>query len=153
MDETQQQQEQAPPGSPQDVLDRARQMLFSAEMSPIVETALVNSKDLATGAAMLLAPVLLRISQETDIEDDELLGSAEGDGIAVYLLGDLFDVAAEAGIPGAEDRQMAEKAAQILDQMLGQMFQQEAGAEQQQQAPQPPSASPAPAQNSLLMGG
>lgn len=150
------QDQEAPEGSPQDILQRARQMLFSQEMAPVVEQALSNSKDLATGAAMLLAPVLLRISQETDISDDELLGNQEGDGVAVYLLGDIFDVAAEAGIPGAEDRGMAEKAVQILDDLLGKMFQQEQSAQAPAPGQTPTSAMSAPGQpgpQSLMMGG
>lgn len=153
--------QEAPEGSPQDVLNKARQMLFSQDMQPIVEKALTNAKDLAIGVAMVLAPVLLRISQETDIDDDELLGNDQGDGIAVYLIGDLFDAAAEAGIPGAEDRAMAEKAAQTLDQMLGKLFAQDAqagapqgteGAPQGPPAPQGiPPAGPPP--GALMIGG
>lgn len=127
--------------TPEEALNKATELLLSPEYSQIVSQALMNAKDVSVAAATVVAPIILRMMQDGEIPEEELLGSAEGDGIAIYLLAEVFEIAAEAGlIPGGtsgdaegpaeemaeggteevppEARQMAEAAVQLLGQML-----------------------------------
>lgn len=104
--------------TPEEALDKATEMLLSPDFAPVIEQALTNSKDVAVGAAILVYPIIYKLLLDTDIEEDELLGTGEGDGIAIYLLSEVFEVAAEAGLPGADSRDMAEKAVIMLGDML-----------------------------------
>lgn len=84
--------------TPEEALDKATELLLSKEYEPIVIKALTNAKDVATGAATLVYPIIFRLMQETDLPDDELMGSEEGDGIAIHLLAEVFDIAAKGGL-------------------------------------------------------
>lgn len=118
--------------TPEEALEKATELLLSPEYSQIVSQALLNAKDVSVAAATVVAPIILRMMQDGEIPEEELLGSPEGDGIAIYLLAEVFEIAAEAGlIPGGgeetveeevppEARQMAEQAVQLLAQMLEQ---------------------------------
>lgn len=151
--------------TPEEALDKATDLLLSKEYEPIVIKALTNAKDVATGAATLVYPIIFRLMQETDLPDDELMGSEEGDGIAIHLLAEVFDIAAKGGLiedraeiepdgmqeadesaepqseVSAEARAMAQKAVEILGDLLAQAngAMQQAGAQSPQQpaAPQP----------------
>lgn len=151
--------------TPEEALDKATDLLLSKEYEPIVIKALTNAKDVATGAATLVYPIIFRLMQETDLPDDELMGSEEGDGIAIHLLAEVFDIAAKGGLiedraeiepdgmqeadesaepqseVSAEARAMAQKAVEILGDLLAQAngAMQQAGAQspQQPEAPQP----------------
>ena len=129
-------QEQAQPDgemTPEDALVKAREVMLSDQMVPMIEAALNNAKDVATAAATIVFPIVLRMMQETDVPDDELLGSEEGDGIAVYLLQDIFEIAEAAGIQGADDPQMAQRAVELVADLLAQS----SGVAQQGQPAQP----------------
>ena len=151
--------------TPEEALDKATELLLSQEYSQIVSQALLNAKDVSVAAATVVAPIILRMMQDGEIPEEELLGSDQGDGIAIYLLAEVFEIAAEAGlIPGGpsgdvegpseepaeagmeqippEARQMAEQAVQLLAQMLQEGGQAMAGAAPPAAAPQGP---PAPA--------
>lgn len=104
--------------TPQETLDRAIQMLLSPEFEPVIEQSLTNAKDVATAAAMLVYPIIYKLIIESDIPEEELLGNEEGDGIAIYLLAEVFEIANTAGIQGAQDRGMAERAVELLGDML-----------------------------------
>lgn len=143
--------------TPEEALDKSMELLVSEEFQPIVVKALTNAKDLAAGAATLVYPIIFRMMQETDLPDDELMGSEEGDGIAIYLLAEVFDIAAEAGLvdgaegdePSEEARGLAERAVELLGDLLSQANGAMSGAQaapqgdpmaqpqQPQQAPQP----------------
>lgn len=116
--------------TPQDALDRAMQMLMSPEFEPIIGQALANAADIGTAAATLVYPIIYRLQQETDLPDEELFGTEEGDGIAIYLLQEVFDIAGDAGFmpeDGNEEfaRAEAEKAVQVLANLLDQSSQAE----------------------------
>ncbi len=151
--------------TPEEALDKATELLLSQEYSQIVSQALLNAKDVSIAAATVVAPIILRMMQDGEIPEEELLGSDQGDGIAIYLLAEVFEIAAEAGlIPGGpsgdseepeeeaaeggmeevppEARQMAEQAVQLLAQMLQEGGQAMTGAAPPAAAPQGP---PAPA--------
>lgn len=113
--------------TPEEALDKSMDLLLSEEYQPIIVKALTNANDIAAGAATLVYPIIFRMQQETDIPDEELLGSEQGDGIAIYLLAEVFDIAAKAGLvedgegePSEDARAMAEKAAGILGDLLAQ---------------------------------
>lgn len=90
--------------TPEEALQGATDLLLSKEYEPILIQALTNAKDVPTGAAVVVAPILLRMVQDGEIPLDEIVGTEEGDGIAVYLLIEVFEIAADAGlIPGGED--------------------------------------------------
>lgn len=152
--------------TPDEALSKAMDLLLSKEYEPIIIKALTNSTDISTGAAMLVYPIIFRMMQETDIPDDELLGNEQGDGIAIHLLFEVFDIAAKAGIvedgegePPEEVKAIAEKAVQILGDLLAQATgamnvaaQQGQNAPEQPPAPQQdqPQQPPAPQSRSLL---
>lgn len=109
--------------TPQEVLDRAMQMLTAPEFGPAIAQAFESAEDIPTAAAALVGPIIIRVMQEFDIEDDEIFGNDGGDGIATYLIGELFDLAGESGyLPeeGSEEEALAmgEKAAQILERII-----------------------------------
>lgn len=146
--------------TPEEALEKATELLLSPEYSQIVSQALLNAKDVSVAAATVVAPIILRMMQDGEIPEEELLGSQEGDGIAIYLLAEVFEIAAEAGlIPGGggeetaegevppEARQMAEQAVQLLAQMLDQGGQAMTQMPPQGGAP----AAPAPAAPTGLM--
>lgn len=136
--------------TPEEALDKATEMLLSPDFAPVIEQALTNSKDVAAGAAILVYPIIYKLLLDTDIEEEELLGNAEGDGIAIYLLTEIFEVAMAAGIPGADSRDMAERAVVLLGDMLAD------AKEKSGLAPPPGGAEtqrmPAPPQGELPMG-
>lgn len=152
--------------TPDEALNKAMDLLLSKEYEPIIVKALTNANDISAGAAILVYPIIFRMMQETDIPDEELLGNEQGDGIAIHLLAEVFDIAGKAGIvedgedePPEEARAMAEKAVQILGDLLskgtgamndaaqqGQNEPQQPPAPQQAQPQQPP----APQSRSLL---
>lgn len=154
--------------TPEEALEKATELLLSPEYSQIVSQALLNAKDVSVAAATVVAPIILRMMQDGEIPEEELLGSPEGDGIAIYLLAEVFEIAAEAGlIPGGpsgdsedpaeeraeggmeevppEARQMAEQAVQLLAQML------EQGGQAMTQMPPQGGAPAAPAAPAGLM--
>lgn len=143
--------------TPEEALEKATELLLSPEYSQIVSQALLNAKDVSVAAATVVAPIILRMMQDGEIPEEELLGSPEGDGIAIYLLAEVFEIAAEAGlIPGGgeetvegevppEARQMAEQAVQLLAQML------EQGGQAMTQMPPQDGAPAAPAAPAGLM--
>ena len=106
--------------TPEDVLSRAKGLLLSAEFEPVIAQALGNAKDVAVAAATLVYPIVFRLLQESDLPEDEMFGNEDGDGIAIYLLQEVFDIAGEAGIPGTDDRNMAVRAVELLGDMLEQ---------------------------------
>lgn len=137
--------------TPEEALEKALDLLVSPEYRPIVIKALTESKDIPSGAALLVAPIIVKMMQETDIPDDELTGTDEGDGIAVHLLAEVFEIAAEAGLieggegePPPEARAMAQQAAEMVGDMLGEANKAFSGAAQQPQGD--PMQQPAPAQ-------
>lgn len=144
--------------TPEEALESATDLLLSPEYRPIVIKALTESKDFASGAAILVAPIIVKLMQETDIPDEELTGSEDGDGIAVHLLKEVFEIAAEAGLiedgegePTPEAIAMAQKAGEIVGDMLadanGAMSdaaQQPQGAPAQQPAPTQQQQAPTP---------
>lgn len=130
--------------TPEDALAKARELMLSDQMAPMIEAALKNAKDVATAAATIVFPIVLRMMQETDVPDDELLGSEEGDGIAIYLLQDIFEIAEAAGIQGTDDPQMAQRAVELVADLLAQS----SGVAQQGQPAQPA----APQKRGLLYG-
>jgi len=146
----------------EDALDRAMDLLQSPEYSEIVGQALMNAKSVPVAAATVVAPIILRMQQESGLPDDELLGNEQGDGIAIYLLKEVFEIAAEAGlVPGGEQaegvedgappeaRAMAEEAVALLADMLAQGGQAMAGTAPDGQPPAPE----APPKGGLLRGG
>lgn len=108
--------------NPEEVLQRAMAMLVSEEFAPIIEKALENAKDLATATATLVYPIVFRLQQETDVPDEEMFGTEEGDGIAIHLMQEIFDIAGEAGLLEGGDEQSiraeAEKAVQLLQELM-----------------------------------
>jgi hypothetical protein len=141
--------------TPEEALNKARELLVSEEMAPVVEKALTNAKSVPVAAATLVAPIVIKLMQDLQLPREEVLGTADGDGIAIYLLRDVFEIASEAGMvdggpPEGEEvtevppeiRAMAEEAVQLLAQMLKMA---EGGAAPAQQ-PGPPQPAPAPAQ-------
>lgn len=141
--------------TPEEALNKATELLLSPEYSQIVSQALMNAKDVSIAAATVVAPIILRMLQDGEIPEEELLGSADGDGIAIYLLAEVFEIAAEAGlVPGGgegeemppEARQMAEAAVQLLGQML-----QEGG--QAMMAGGPPAPAAPPVSGGLMQEG
>lgn len=150
--------------TPEEALDKSMELLVSEEFQPIVVKALTNAKDLAAGAATLVYPIIFRMMQETDIPDEELTGSEDGDGIAIYLLAEVFDIAAEAGLvdgaegdePSEEARALAQRAVELLGDLLAQangaMAQNaQSGPQSDPMAqPQQPPPQQAPQQRSLL---
>lgn len=154
--------------TPEEALENARDLLVSEEYRPIVIKALTESKDVPSGAAILVAPIIVKMMQDTDIPDDELTGTEEGDGIAVHLLAEVFEIAAEAGLieggdgePPPEARAMAQQAAEMVGDMLAKAHEAFAGATQQpqgdpaqQSAPAQPQQAPMPqAKPRGLLGG
>lgn len=129
--------------TPEETLDRAMEMLVSEDYAPIVMQALKNSKDIAVGAAMLVAPIIIDLRMRGELPDEELLGSEEGDGIAIHLLSEVFGIAADGGLANVEDpaeqRALAERAVELLGDLLAKSAQgQPQGAPQPQTEPQPP---------------
>lgn len=89
--------------TPEEALEGATDLLLSKDYEPILMQALTNAKDVPTGAAVVVAPILLRMIQDGEIPLEEVLGNEEGDGIAIYLLVEVFEIAAGAGlIPGGD---------------------------------------------------
>jgi hypothetical protein len=137
--------------TPEEALESATDLLLSPEYRPIVIKALTEAKDFAAGAAILVAPIIVRMMQETDIPDEELTGSEDGDGIAVHLLKEVFEIAAQAGLiedgegePTPEAVAMAQKAGELVGDMLAEANGAIAGAAQQPQGA--PTQQPAPTQ-------
>lgn len=131
--------------TPEDALNRAMKMLVSEQYSSVFGKTLENAKDVPVAAATLVYPIVYKLSQETDFPPDELFGNDQGDGIAVHLLKAVFDIAEESGFPQPaneqEARAQAEKAAQILGDLLGQagdVEQQAMGGDQGAPQPQQP---------------
>lgn len=127
--------------TPMEMLEAAKQMLLDPEFEPVIIDTLLNAVDVATAGALLVYPVILKMRMESDLDDDELLGNDEGDGIAIHLLDEIFQVAAEAGVEGADDPEMAMKAVEILGDKLseaaGLTSQHVQGLRAQQGQPQP----------------
>lgn len=128
----------------EEALSKAKQLLVSEECAPIIAQTLENAKDVATAAATLVYPIIYKLSQESDLPEDELLGNEQGDGIAIHLLLEVFEIADEAGIAQAaneqEARAQAEKSVGILSDLLaqaGQVEQQALGGAQGAPEPQP----------------
>jgi len=145
--------------NPEEALNKARELLVSEEMAPIVEKALTNAKSVPVAAATLVAPIVLKLMQEMGLPREEVLGTADGDGIAIYLLRDVFEIASDVGmIDGGPDmdeegaevppeiRAMAEEAVQLLSQMLKSAGGGAAGLQQ----PGPPAGPPAQPQQGLM---
>lgn len=87
--------------TPVEYLKRAKQMLLSEQYAPIIGNLLDNAKDVPTAAALLVYPIVFKMQQDSGMDDDEILGTEDGDGIAIHLLALVFEVAADAGyIPG-----------------------------------------------------
>lgn len=89
--------------SPQEVLERAKAMLVSEQFAPVIGQTLANATSIPKAAAMLIYPIVFKMQQDTGLPDDEILGNDDGDGIAIHLLAEVFEIAAEAGyLPGGE---------------------------------------------------
>lgn len=146
--------------NPEEALEASMDLLLSEEYQPIIVKALTNATDISAGAATLVYPIIFRMMQETDLPDEELLGNDEGDGIAIHLLAEVFDIAAKAGLvedgegeePSDEARSLAENAVAILGDLLDKAQGATQGAREQPQGdPQAMPAQPqAPQQRSLL---
>lgn len=139
---------------PQEILDRAMEMLTLPEFEPVIAKAFDNAVDIPTAAATLVGPIIIKIMQDFDVPEEELFGNEEGDGIATYLIAELFDIAGEAGyLPpeGTEDEAIAmgEKAADILKDIIEEadtaQVSRRGPVQNQPQAPAP--------QNAGLLGG
>ena len=105
-----------------EALKKARTLLLSEQYQPIVGKALMEATDPAAAAAILVHPIIVGIRKETDLPEEELFGNEEGDGIAIHLLKEVFEIAEAAGFVEAGDEQqaraMAEKAVQVLSELL-----------------------------------
>lgn len=140
---------------PQEILDRALEMLMAPQFEPVIGQAFDNAKDIPTAAATLVGPIIIKIMQDFDVPEEELFGNEEGDGIATHLIAELFDIAGESGYLPAEGTEeeavaMGEKAADILKTIIEgadsvQMSQRQAPVQNQPQAPAP--------QDAGLLGG
>jgi hypothetical protein len=123
--------------TPEDALAKAKQMLVSEEFAPIVGQALTNAKDVPTAAATLVYPIIYKMMQETGLPQEELLGTDDGDGIAIHLLLEVFEIADEAGIAQAKDEQDARAQAEQAVSILADLLDKAMGAEQQAMGGQP----------------
>ena len=138
----------------EEALNKAIKLLLSPQYEPIVGKALMGATDAASAAAVLVHPIIVGIMQTTDLPDEEILGNEEGDGIAIHLLKEVFEIAEAAGFADSSDEQqaraLAEKAVGLLGDMLAKQNQ---AAQNDQGAPQAaPQGQPAqgqPPQNQM----
>ena len=137
--------------TPDEALKKARTLLLSEQYQPIVGKALMEATDPAAAAAILVHPIIVGLMQETDLPNEELLGNEEGDGIAIHLLKEVFEIAAASGFVESSDpqqaRAMAEKSVQILGELLGGVEQ--AATQAREGAPQGQPVQGQPPQNQM----
>jgi hypothetical protein len=147
----------AAPMTPEDALSSALEMIVSEDFAPAISAAFEGSSDIPTAVALLVFPIIMRMQQELDLPDDELFGTDEGDGIAIYLVQELIDIAGEAGyLPEEGDEEMGRQLGEATVAKLGELLNQAGGAmgsmPMQPGAPAPGAApQPAPPQPGGLM--
>lgn len=137
--------------TPQQALDRAMQMILSPEFEPQIDKAFKEAASIPAAAAALVGPIVIALMQETDVPDEELLGTEDGDGIAIHLLQEIINIAGESGyLPEEGDEQMArqlgEEAVEFLAQQIAQAREAMRGAAQGGQGQQNPMAAQGPPQ-------
>lgn len=109
--------------TPVEALERAKVMLVSEEFAPQIQRAFEGAASIPAAAAAIVGPVVIALMQETDLPEEELLGTDDGDGIAIHLLQEVIDIAGEAGyLPEEGDesmaRQLGEEAVDFLAQQI-----------------------------------
>lgn len=115
------------PGSmtAEDALNAALQMLVSEEFAPAIMTAFEGSNDVPTAVALLVFPIVVRMQQELDLPEEEMFGTEEGDGIVVYLVQELINIAGESGyLPEEGDEVMARQLGEATFSKLGELLNQ-----------------------------
>lgn len=136
--------------TPQETLEKAKQMLLDEAFEPQIAMALNAAADVPAAAAAIVGPVMFRLMQETDLPEDELFGSDEGDGIAIHLLTFFFEIAADAGYLGEPTQEDAQKAVELTAQLIDRL---EGGAKEVMGAVQPAMSEPQPMHQQGLLRG
>lgn len=129
--------------TPQETLEKAKQMLLDEAFEPQIAMALNAAADVPAAAAAIVGPVIFRLMQEMDLPEDELFGSEEGDGIAIHLLVFFFEIAADAGYLGEPSQEDAVRAVELTAQLIDEL---ESGAKSLINGRQPAMSEPQPMQ-------